>query len=229
MTDLSREIENRLREYGDEEYRRFQAKLMPGVPTERIIGVRTPILRKLSKEYARLDGIDDFLTDLPHPYYDENNLHGFIVSECRDYRRTVEYTDAFLPQIDNWATCDLFSPKVFVKHRAELADEIGRWLASDRTFTVRFAIEMIQTHYLDGDFDKKWLDTVAGVRSGEYYINMMTAWFFATALTKQWDSAVVYIEQGTLDEWTHNKAIQKARESRCISDERKLYLSSLKR
>lgn len=225
MTDF---IEKRLLELADPEYRAFQAKLMPNVPIERIIGVRTPFLRALAKEYKNDPQIDEFLGDLPHKYYDENNLHGFIISEGKDYEKTVGYVDAILPYVDNWATCDLLSPKIFKKNRDKLGREIERWLSSGKTYTVRFGIEMIQTHYLDEDFDEKWLGRVAQIRSDEYYINMMIAWFFATALTKQWDATVPYIENHTLDVWTHNKTIQKARESYCISDEKKEYLKLLK-
>ena len=226
--DMTEIIEKRLFENQDRNYRTFQAKLMPNVSIERIIGVRTPVLRSLAKEYAKCAEIDTFLSDLPHKYYDENNLHGFIVSECRDYEKTVRYVDAILPYVDNWATCDLLSPKVFKKHRAELEKEIGRWIASDETYTIRFGIEMIQTHYLDENFDGKWLARVAEIRSDEYYVNMMIAWFFATALTKQWDASVPYIEKNALDTWTHNKAIQKACESYRITAEQKEYLRGLK-
>ncbi len=226
MTDT---IEKRLFEEADEGYRAFQAKLMPGVDPERIIGVRTPVLRKLAKELAKCGGIDAFLTDLPHRYYDETNLHGFIISEIKDYDRAVACVDALLPYVDNWATCDLLSPKAFKKNRDRLGADISRWLASGETFTVRFGIEMTQSHYLDEDYDPSWLARVAEVRSDEYYVRMMVAWFFATALTKRWDDALPYIESGALDTWTHNKTIQKATESYCITDERKTYLRTLKR
>lgn len=225
---MTEEIERRLFELQDEKYRVFQAKLMPGVEIGRIIGVRTPELRKLAKELARQEGIEVFLLDLPHRYYDENNLHGFILSECRDYEKTIAELDAFLPYVDNWATCDLLSPKVFRKHRELLAADISRWLGSDQTYTVRFGIEMVMSHYLDGDFDARWLQRIAAIRSEEYYVNMMIAWFFATALTKQWDAAIPYITGRTLDRWTHNKTIHKAIESNRITEARKAYLRGLK-
>lgn len=222
-------IKKRLLELQDEKYRLFQAKLMPGVEMERIIGVRTPALRKLGKELAKTDGIESFLQTIPHQYYDEYNLHGFIISECKDYDKTVAYLNAFLPWVDNWATCDLLSPKVFKKNRDLLAADIDRWMASDHTYTIRFGMEMIMSHYLDQDYDRSWLEKVAVTRSKEYYVNMMIAWFFATALAKQWDDAVTYIVDKRLDVWTHNKTIQKAVESDRITAEQKTYLRGLKR
>lgn len=224
----SNEIRKKLFEMADEEYRLFQAKLMPGIDIERIIGVRTPELRRFAKELAKNGEAEEFLADLPHAYYDENNLHGFIISLCRDYGKSVEYVDALLPYVDNWATCDLLSPKVFAKNKKALAADIDRWLASDKTYTVRFGIEMIMSHFLDEDFDPSLLEKVSVIRSDEYYINMMIAWFFATALAKQWNSTAPYIENKALDVWVHNKTIQKAVESYRITDEQKAYLRSLK-
>lgn len=225
---MKEEIQRRLFELQDEKYRLFQAKLMPGVELERIIGVRTPELRKLAKELAKRTDIEEFLQDLPHQYYDENNLHGFIISECKDYEKTVKYVDDILPYVDNWATCDLLSPKVFKKNRKQLAGEILRWLSSGKTYTVRFGIGMIMSHYLEEDYDSIWLERVAFIRSEEYYINMMIAWFFATALAKQWEDTVKYLEQQRLDTWVHKKTIQKAVESYRITEEQKTYLRSLK-
>lgn len=225
---MTETIEKRLFSMQDETYRLFQAKLMPGVPAERIIGVRTPLLRKYAKELWKTDGIQQFLTDLPHAYYDENNLHGFIISECRDYAQAVRYVDALLPYVDNWATCDLLSPKAFKKHRDELPRDIERWLSSDAPFTVRFGIEMVMSHFLDKDFTPAYLSRIAKIRSSEYYVNMMIAWYFATALAKQWDAAVPYVEGRRLDRWTHNKTIQKAVESDRISPEQKAWLRTLK-
>lgn len=226
---MTEEIEKRLFALQDEKYRVFQAKLMPGVPTERIIGVRTPELRKLARELAKQEGIEAFLLALPHKYYDENNLHGFIISECRDYEKTIAELDAFLPYVDNWATCDLLSPRTFCKHRDRLAGDIERWLDAKDTYTVRFGIEMVMSHYLDGDFDAKWLERIAAIRSEEYYVNMMIAWFFATALAKQWETTIPYITEEKLAVWTHNKTIRKAIESYRITPEQKAYLRGLKR
>ena len=225
---MIKEIEKILFENQDLKYRDFQAKLMPNVDKERIIGVRTPILRKLGKQLAKEPQIDEFLSAIPHDYYDENNLHGFIISECKDYKKAVEYVDKILPYVDNWATCDLLSPKVFKKNRSDLKLDINRWLKSSETYTIRFGIEMVMSHFLDDDFDKSYLETISKIRSDEYYVNMMIAWYFATALAKQWDSTVPYIEQYKLDKWVHNKTIQKAVESYRITDEQKTYLRTLK-
>lgn len=222
------EIREKLFSEQDLVYKEFQLKLMPGVKEERVIGVRTPILRKLAKEYVKSGEIDTFLRSVPHEYYDEYNLAGFIISELKDYDKVIEYIDLQLPFVDNWATCDLLSPKVFKKNRERLKNDIERWFNSNEVYTKRFAIEMIMSHYLDDDFDKSYLPRIASVRSDEYYINMMVAWFFATALAKQWDSTIKFIENRKLQEWTHRKTIQKAIESYRITDEQKEYLRTLK-
>lgn len=221
-------IRKRLFELGDDEYRLFQAKLMPGISLEKIVGVRTPVLRKYAKELASEPDIDSFLETLPHEYYDEYNLHGFIISQCKDVRKAVAYVDALLPYVDNWATCDLLSPVAFKKHPEEIRDDIERWLDSERPFTVRFGIEMIMSHFLDERYDPYFSERVANIRSNEYYVNMMIAWYFATALAKQWDSAIPYITERRLDDWTHNKTIQKAVESFRVSEERKQFLKTQK-
>ena len=222
------EIKDRLFSEQDLKYKEFQLKLMPGVSFERVIGVRTPTLRKMAKELAKNPEIDVFLRDLPHEYYDENNLAGFIISELKDYDKVIQYIDLQLPFIDNWATCDLLSPKVFKKNRDRLKKDIERWFNSNEVFTKRFAIEMIMSHFLDEDFDESYFPRIAEIRSDEYYINMMIAWFFATALAKQWDSTIKFIENRKLQEWTHRKTIQKAIESYRITDEQKEYLRTLK-
>lgn len=222
------EIQERLFSLKDEKYAAFQAKLMPGVDTNKIIGVRTPELRKLAKEYKKHPEIEEFLNDLPHEYYDERNLHGFIISECKDYDQTLQYLDEFLPHVDNWATCDLLSPKVFKKNHEKLSKDVATWVDSDAIYTKRFGIEMIMSHFLDQDFMPEWLPKIAAIRSEEYYINMMVAWFFTTALAKQWESVIPFIEKQTMDRWTHNKTIQKAIESNRITDEQKMYLRGLK-
>ncbi|MBQ6540327.1 MAG: DNA alkylation repair protein [Oscillospiraceae bacterium] len=226
--EISEEIRSRLFDLRDEKYGEFQKKLIPNIPQETVIGVRTPELRNLAKELAKRGDIDEFLAELPHGYFDENQLHAFIVSLEKDFMRAVARTESFLPYIDNWATCDQMSPKVFKKHRAELLPYIKNWIASDRPYTVRFGIGMLMEHYLDEDFSPEYPEMAAAVRSQEYYVNMMTAWYFATALAKQYDTAVTYIEGQRLDKWTHNKAIQKAAESYWVTPERKAYLKSLK-
>lgn len=222
------EIRNKLFELQDIKYRDFQSGLIPTAEKEMFIGVRTPDLRKYAKELAKKEGIDEFLSDLPHKYFDENQLQAFIISEIKDYDKCVKELNNFLPFVDNWATCDQMSPKVFKKHKGELLKEISKWLKSDKTYTIRFAIGMLMQHFLDEDFDEKYLEEVSEIRSDEYYINMMIAWYFATALAKQYDATIPYIQEKRLDAWTHNKTIQKAVESYRITPETKEYLRSLK-
>ncbi len=222
------EIQNELFKLQDVKYRDFQAKLMPTINPESMIGVRTPELRKLAKQLAKRDDIDEFLDALPHKYFDENQLHAFIISGMKDYEKCLERLEAFLPFVDNWATCDQMSPKIFKKHRAELVQKIDKWIESDYTYTVRFAIGMLMEHFLDEDFNIVYADMVADVHSEEYYINMMIAWYFATALAKQYDAIVPYIIEQRLNTWTHNKTIQKAVESYRITPEQKTYLRTLK-
>ena len=225
---LTSEIRNELFSLQDKKYRDFQAKLIPTVAPETIIGVRTPALRQYAKQLSRHEDITAFLEQLPHVYFDENQLHAFILSEVKDYAECVDKVDRFLPFVDNWATCDQLSPKVFKKHRPELLAEIRQWIKSGETYTIRFGIGMLMQHYLDEDFDPAYPEMVASIRSDEYYVNMMTAWYFATALAKQWDAALPYIEEKRLDAWTHNKAIQKSVESYRITPEQKEHLKSLK-
>lgn len=201
---------------------------MPTVDPDTVIGVRMPALRKLAKDFAETPEAAEFLKALPHRYYEENNLHGLLISAMRDYDRAVAALDAFLPYVDNWATCDLIRPKVFQKHLPELLEKIQVWLASDHTYTVRFGLEMLMTCYLDDAFRPEYPELAAGVRSGEYYVNMMIAWYFATALAKQYDAALPYLRERRLDPWIHNKAIQKAIESCRVTGEQKAYLRTLK-
>ena len=222
------EIRAELFRLQDEKYRDFQAKLIPMVKPETMIGVRTPALRSYAKQLLKREEVSLFLEDLPHGYFDENQLHAFLLSEMKDYGQCIERVNRFLPHIDNWATCDQLSPKVFAKHRGELAGEIGDWLRSGETYTLRFGIGMLLQHYLDDAFDPAWPEAVAALRSEEYYVNMMIAWYFATALAKQYEAALPYLEQGRLAPWTHNKAIQKALESYRITPEQKEYLKQLK-
>ena len=222
------EIRSELFALQDLGYRALQNKLTPTIDPATTIGVRTPELRKLAKQLVKREDVNVFLDDLPHTYFDENQLHAFIISEVRDFEACLAEVERFLPYVDNWATCDQMSPKVFKKHRDELLAPIKRWLASDETYTVRFGVGMLMEHYLDDDFDPEYLDMAAAVRSDEYYVRMMVAWYFATALAKQYDAALPYLEERRLDEWTHNKTIQKAVESRRISPEQKDYLRGLR-
>lgn len=221
------EIKELLFNHRDAEYAAFQAKLTPTVDANLFIGVRVPEVRKLAKELKSAPETADFLKELPHKYYDENMLHGLLISEIKDYEKAVAETDRFLPYVDNWAVCDIMSPKIFKKHKSELLVKIREWASSDKTYTIRFGIEMLMSHYLDEDFKPEYLEIPAKVHSDEYYVNMMTACFFATALAKQWDATIPYIESRRLDEWVHKKTIRKAIESYRITDEQKKYLRSL--
>ena len=222
------EIEERLFALQDEKYRDFQVKLIPTVDPESVIGVRTPELRKLAKELLKADDFDTFLDTLPHDHFDENQLHAFILSGMKDYDRCMAGVCAFLPYVDNWATCDQMSPKVFRKNRADLLVHIKEWLRSGETYTVRFAVGMLMEYFLEDDFDLSYPEMVADIISYEYYVNMMRAWYFATALAKQYESIIPFIEEKKLDRWTHNKAIQKSVESYRITPEQKAYLKSLR-
>lgn len=222
-------IQDRLFELKDTEYAAFQAKLTPGIPLESFIGVRVPAVRKLAKELYNAGEYEDFISELPHKYYDENMLHGLILSEYKDFDKCIEEVNRFLPYVDNWAVCDIMSPKSFKKNKEKMVDIIKKWSASEHAYTCRFGMEMLMTHFLDEDFKAEYLEIPAQVHSDEYYVNMMIAWFFATALAKQWDATIPYIADNRLDVWTHNKTIQKARESYRITAEQKEYLKGLKR
>ena len=224
-----KEVTLELLKLQDIKYRDFQAKLIPNINKETMIGVRTPDLRKYAKKLVKNHNYEHFLTELPHQYFEENQLHAFMISELKDYDECLSYLNKFLPFINNWATCDQLSPKVFKKHRKELIHRIKPWLKSKDTYTIRFAIGMLMEHFLDDDFNKEYLKLVADIRSDEYYVNMMIAWYFATALAKQYKEAIPYIEKGKLDSWTHNKTIQKAIESNRISQDQKDYLKTLKK
>ena len=222
-------IQKELFSLQDKKYMKFLSKLTPNVSEDTIIGVRIPEIRKLAKKLVKNDEYEDFLKELPHKYYDENLLHGAIISENKDFENCIELLNSFLPFVDNWAVCDTISPKIFKKHKKELIEKIKEWSQSDKTYTCRFGVEMLMTHFLDEDFKKEYLEMVANIHSEEYYVKMVIAWFFATALTKQWDYAVIYLENNKLDVWVHNKTIQKARESLRILEDKKGYLKGLKR
>ena len=222
-------IRDRLFEMQDAEYRDFHSRLMPTVKKELIIGVRTPDLRKFANEISGSPLADEFMKILPHKYYEENNLHAFLIEKINDFNLCAAELDRFLPFVDNWATCDMIRPKIFKKHLPELLEKIKTGIESENTYTVRFAIEMLMCYYLDEAFDISYPAAVAQICSDEYYIKMMQAWYFATALAKQYDSVIPYLEQNRLDADTHNKTIRKAIESYRITDEKKKYLRTLKR
>jgi 3-methyladenine DNA glycosylase AlkD len=225
---IKSEIKVFFKENHDEKYAQFQSKLIPGVDVKNVIGIRTPALRKFAKQMIQREDADEFLSDLPHKYFDENQLHAFMISEIKDYTECVNRVKEFLPFVNNWATCDQMSPKVFKKHKTEILKEVKKWIKSEDTYTVRFGICELMTDFLDDDFDEAYPKMVVNVKSDEYYINMMIAWYFATALAKQYDAIIPYIENKKLDKWTHNKTIQKAIESYRITDEQKTYLRTLK-
>lgn len=228
MTQETECIRARLFALQDEGYRAFHSRLMPTVPPETVIGVRVPALRRLAKRLAGTPQAEAFLQELPHTYYEENNLHAFLLESIRDYDAALAATEKFLPYIDNWATCDSFCPKVFAKHKEELFPVLRRWMTSDHPYTVRYGMEMLMRYYLDEDFRPEHLAWAAAVHSGEYYINMMRAWYFATALAKQPEAALPWLTERRLDVWTHNKTIQKAVESSRIPAETKAFLRTLR-
>ncbi|HIW50563.1 MAG TPA: DNA alkylation repair protein [Candidatus Blautia intestinavium] len=228
MKTILEKIREDLFSMQDLPFRDFQAKLIPDMDKEKVIGVRTPDLRKYAKEIAGSPDIGEFLENLPHHYYEENNLHAFLIERIRDYGNCITEVKRFLPFVDNWATCDVFAPKIFARHKEELLDEIRKWIASRKTYTIRYGIGMLMRFFLDEDFRPEYPEMVSGIRSEEYYVNMMTAWYFATALAKQYEAVIPYFEKQRLDDWTHNKAIQKACESRRITPQQKEYLRTLK-
>lgn len=222
-------IQDRLFALQDPAYRDLTAKLNPAIDKETIIGVRMPALKALAKELKDTPQAEAFLSELPHRYFDENNLHAFLLNLIGDFDTALEKIEAFLPYVDNWATCDTLSPKAFAKHPEKLPPVIDRWLESGGTFTVRYGIKCLMNYFLNDLFRTEYADKVTAVQSGAYYVNMMRAWYFATALAKQYEATVPYFEEQRLDTWTHNKAIRKAVESYRVTDEHKAYLKSLRR
>ncbi len=224
----TKDIRERLSELADIEYKEFHQKLIPDVNPDMVIGVRTPVLRKTANELRADADIHYFLSELPHTYYEENNLHAFLIEYIKDFDECILAVEKFLPYVDNWATCDMMSPKVFKKHLPELLVKIKEWIASDKIYTIRFGTGMLMKYFLDDEFLPEYNELPASVDSDEYYVNMMIAWYYATALAKQYDDTIPYIEGKRLSTWIHNKTISKAVESRRIDDRKKLYLKSLK-
>lgn len=222
------ELTKKLFELQDTNYADFQYKLTPTAKREEIIGVRVPNVRKLAGEYKNKEEAKIFLDTLPHNYYDEYMLHGLLISEIKDYETCIEKLDSFLPYVDNWAVCDICSPKCFKKNKEKLINKIPEWINNKHTYVCRFGIQMLMSHYLDNDFKKEYLELPSKIISNEYYVNMMIAWFFATSLTKQWDTTINYITEYKLPKWVHNKTIQKACESLRITNEQKEYLKTFK-
>ncbi len=222
------DLHRKLYDLQDLKYRDMQIKIIPTVEPESVIGVRTPELKSIAKDILKDGNYKGFLEELPHRYFEENQLHAFIISGIKDLNECMVDLETFLPYVDNWATCDQMSPKIFKKHKDVLFSHIKEWVNSEKTYAVRFGVGMLMEHFLDDDFDPLYPELVAKLRSEEYYVNMMIAWYFATALAKQYESILPFIEEKRLDDWTHNKAIQKSLESRRITEEQKLYLKSLK-
>jgi 3-methyladenine DNA glycosylase AlkD len=221
-------VYERLAALGDEKYRDFQSKLVPNIPKETILGVKTPEMRKIAKEIRGTEEAEEFLTQLPHKYYEENLVHFFVIAMIKDFDECVEAVETFLPYVDCWPVCDQSSPKVFSRNHEKLLPLIKKWIESDHVYTSRFGIRMLMNEFLGEDFKPEYLEWVASVKGEDYYIKMMVAWYFATALAKQYDASVVYIEERRLEPWTHKKAIQKAVESFRVSDEHKEYLKTLR-
>jgi 3-methyladenine DNA glycosylase AlkD len=221
-------IYERLLEYRDEKYSEFQSKLVPNISPKTIIGVRTPDMRAVAKEFFGTDEASSFLAELPHKYYEENLVHFFLVANIKDFDECVREVERFLPFIDCWPVCDQSSPKVFKKEHEKLLPLIKKWISSDHVYTARFGMRMLMNEFLDADFKPEYLDLVAQKRGEDYYLKMMVAWYFATALAKQYDATLPVIESRRLEPWTHNKAIQKAIESFRVTDEHKAYLRTLR-
>lgn len=221
-------IQEELFKLKDEKYGEFQSGLIPGIKRETVIGVRVPAIRALAKKIQDTEDCESFLKVLPHDYYDENLLHSVLLCGYKDFDSCMKKVEAFLPYVDNWAVCDTLKPKCFEKHKAEVLEKIKQWIKSDRTYTCRFGIGMLMCFFLDDDFKGEYNELVAAVKSDEYYVNMMIAWYFATALAKQWESTVPYLQKDCLEKWTHNKTIQKACESFRITGEQKVYLKTLR-
>lgn len=227
MTELTK-LQKQLFELQDLKYRDFHSKLMPETDKETVIGIRTPVLRKFAKEFAGTSEAEAFLRQLPHRYYEENNLHMMLITGIKDYEKCMEEIQRFLPCIDNWATCDYPAPKCFARHKDQVLEEAKRWISSGETYVIRYGIGMLMRLFLDEDFSSEYLEMTAAVQSQEYYVNMMIAWYFATALAKQWDATVPYIEQHKLSDWVHRKTVQKAVESYRITPEQKEYLKGFR-
>ena len=221
-------ITEQLFELQDPEYKQFHSKLMPTISPEVIIGVRTPKLRKLARQIAKSTEVEQFIEQLPHHYYEENNVHGFLIEDIKEFDECIQALNDFLPYVDNWATCDMMAPKVLKKDLPKLYEWIKVWIASGETYTIRFGVNMLMKYFLEDVFSPEYPELVASVRSEEYYVKMVVAWYFATALAKQYDAVLPYLTEHKLDVWTHNKTIQKAVESYRITPEQKAYLKTLR-
>ena len=221
-------ILNKLKACSDKEYKEFQSKLVPGIDPDTILGIRTPDLRRITKELKGSKEAEEFLNTLPHNYYEENLLHFFLISEIKDFEACIKAVNTFLPYVDCWPVSDQATPKVFKKNHKKLSTIVKDWIDSDLIYTSRFGMRILMNEYLGEDFKPEYLDWVACKKGDDYYIKMMVAWFFATALAKRYDESIIYIKEKKLEPWTHNKAIQKAIESFRVTDEHKAFLKTLK-
>ena len=220
-------IETKLMKVKDDKYKEFQAKLVPNIDSDTILGIRTPEMRKIAKELFESNNFDSFLNELPHKYYEENLIHFFVISMIKDFNKCIEEVERFLPYVDCWPVSDQATPKSFRKNHDKLLPYIKKWIKSKHVYTARFGIRMLMNEYLGDDFKKEYLELVSSVKSDDYYLKMMVAWYFATALAKKYDETIPFFENRLLDEWVHKKAIQKAIESYRVSEEHKKYLRSL--
>ena len=212
----------------DDKYKSFQAKLVPNISVDTILGIRTPEMKNIAKELFNSNDYESFLNDLPHKYYEENLIHFFVISMIKDFDECIKKVEEFLPYVNCWPVSDQGSPKCFKRNHDKLLPYIKKWIKSKHVYTARFGIRMLMNEYLGDDFKEEYLDMVASVKGEDYYLKMMVAWYFATALAKRYDETVVYFENHKLDKWVHNKAIQKALESYRVTEEHKNYLKSLK-
>ena len=226
---IEKQIQNQLFSLADEAYKAFQQKLMPSVDPDTVIGIRTPELRRFAAKFAQTEGAKDFMANLPHTYYEENNLHAFLIEKITDFESAVTELNRFLPYVDNWATCDMMSPKIFSANKEKLLPVIERWISSSHTYMIRYGIVMMMKHFLDGEFSPRHLQKVADISSNEYYIEMAQAWYFAEALVKQYDHTLPYLQKEWLSAFVHNKTISKACDSFRIDDEKKRFLKTLRR
>lgn len=226
MNDVT--IKEQLCALQDLKYKKFHSKLMPTISPDVIIGVRTPELRKFAKQLVKTTDVELFMQELPHSYYEENNLHGFLIENISDFDACIAALNQFLPYVDNWATCDMMSPKVLKKDLPKLFEWVKVWMASGETYTIRFGVNMLMKYFLDEAFSQEYPELVASIQSKEYYVKMVVAWYFATALAKQYEEVLPYLTEHRLDRWTHNKTIQKAVESYRVTAEQKIFLKSLK-
>lgn len=217
-----------LQEYKNQRLKEFNAKLIPNINADCVLGISLPTLRKFAKELYSTCDCTPFLQDLPHQFHEENHLHAFLIEQIKDYGECIRLTQEFLPFVDNWAVCDCFKPPVFKKNKQKLLVEIIKWLTSAHAYTIRYGVCMLLTHFLDGDFTPDLLECVAKIKSQDYYVQMVIAWYFATALAKQYGYAIKYLQEKRLCSWVHNKTIRKAIESFRITKEQKQYLKTLK-